>query len=83
DMLPEDPVILKSSLGEDELGVFNFKLGYGYNHQYARNNLQLNNGNGTFSDIGMFAGVHATDWSWAPLLFDFDHDGYKDLFISN
>lgn len=83
DMLPEDPVILKSSLGEDELGVFNFKLGYGYNHQYARNNLQVNNGNGTFSEIGMFAGVHATDWSWTPLLFDFDHDGYKDLFISN
>jgi len=83
DMLPEDPVILKSSLGEDELGVFNFKLGYGYNHQYARNNLQLNNGNGTFSEIGMFAGIHATDWSWAPLFFDFDQDGYKDLFVSN
>ncbi len=83
DMLPEDPVILKSSLGEDELGVFNFKLGYGYNHQYARNNLQLNNGNGTFSEIGMFAGVHATDWSWTSLLFDFDHDGYKDIFVSN
>jgi len=83
DMLPEDPVILKSSLGEDELGVFNFKLGYGYNHQYARNNLQLNNGYGFFNEIGMLAGVHASDWSWSPLLFDFDHDGYKDLFISN
>jgi hypothetical protein len=83
DMLPEDPIILKSSLGEDELGVFNFKLGYGYNHQYARNNLQLNNGNGTFSEIGMYAGVEASDWSWTPLLFDFNHDGFKDLFISN
>ena len=83
DMMPEDPIILKSSLGEDELGVFNFKLGYGYNHQYARNNLQLNNGDNTFSEIGMYAGVYATDWSWAPLLFDFNHDGYKDLFISN
>lgn len=83
DMMPEDPVILKSSLGEDELGVFNFKLGYGYNHQYARNNLQLNNGDNTFTEIGMYAGVHASDWSWAPLFFDFNHDGYKDLFISN
>ena len=83
DMLPEDPIVLKSSLGEDELGVFNFKLGYGYNHQYARNNLQINNGNGTFTEIGMYANVHATDWSWTPLLFDFNHDGYKDLFISN
>ena len=83
DMLPEDPIVLKSSLGEDELGAFNFKLGYGYNYQYARNNLQINNGNGTFSEIGMYSGVHATDWSWTPLLFDFNHDGYKDLFVSN
>jgi hypothetical protein len=83
DMMPEDPIVLKSSLGEDELGAFNFKLGYGYNHQYARNNLQINNGNGTFSEIGMYADVYASDWSWTPLLFDFDHDGYKDLFISN
>jgi len=83
DMHPYDPFILKSSLGEDGLDIFKFKLGYGYNPQFARNNLQLNNGNGTFSEIGIFAGVHATDWSWSPLFFDFDHDGYKDLFISN
>ncbi|MEM8526483.1 MAG: VCBS repeat-containing protein [Bacteroidota bacterium] len=83
DMHPYDPFILKSSLGEDGLDIFKFKLGYGYNPQFARNNLQLNNGNGTFSEIGIFAGIHATDWSWSPLFFDFDHDGYKDLFISN
>ncbi len=83
DMLPNDPKILKASLAEDDYGVFQFKLGYGYNHQYARNNLQLNNGNGSFSEIGLFAGVAATDWSWAPLLTDFNQDGYKDLFISN
>ena len=83
DMLPEDPFILKTSLGEDDNGVFHFKLGYGYNYQYSRNNLQLNNKNGTFSEIGMFAGVAATDWSWAPLFMDFDNDGFKDLFVSN
>jgi len=83
DMLPYDPLILKSSLGEDDYGIFQFKLGYGYNHQYARNNLQLNNGNGTYSEIGAFADVFASDWSWAPLFVDFDHDGNKDLFISN
>lgn len=83
DMLPEDPVILKSSEGEDALDIFNFKLGYGYNHQYAKNALQLNQGNGTFKEIATYAGVHATDWSWSPLLFDFDMDGQKDLFISN
>ncbi len=83
DMLPSDPFILKSSLGEDGYNIYQFKLGYGYNHQYARNSLQLNNGDGTFSEIGMFSGVYATDWSWAPLLMDFDHDGQRDIFISN
>jgi len=83
DMLPEDPYILKRSLGEDEYNLFNMKLRYGYNHQYARNNLQLNRGNGLFSEIGVYAGVHATDWSWAPLWIDFDNDGKKDLFVSN
>ena len=83
DMAPYDPEILKSSLGEDDYKIFKFKLGYGYNYQYARNNLQLNKGGGLFDEIGLFAGVHATDWSWAPLFFDFDHDGYKDLFVSN
>ena len=88
DMLPEDPIILKESLGEDDYDIFHFKLTFGYNHQYARNNLQLNLGtdqDGTpiFSEIGRFAGVEATDWSWASLFFDFDHDGYKDLFVSN
>ncbi len=83
DMLPADPYILKTSLGEDDYALFHFKLGYGYNHQFARNNLQLNMGDGAFSEIGIFAGIFATDWSWAPLLLDFDHDGFKDLFVSN
>ncbi len=83
DMLPYNPEILKASLGEDAYGIFTFKLGYGYNHQFSRNNLQLNNGNQSFTEIGMFADVYATDWSWAPLFMDFDQDGYKDLFISN
>ncbi|MBK9255504.1 MAG: VCBS repeat-containing protein [Saprospiraceae bacterium] len=83
DMLPEDPFILKKSEGEDALDIFNFKLGYGYNHQYAKNALQINNRNGTFSDVATYAGVHATDWSWAALLADFDNDGFKDIFVSN
>jgi hypothetical protein len=83
DMAPADPLILKSSLGEDTYGTFSFKLGYGYHPQYARNALQFNNQNNTFSEIGAYADVFATDWSWGPLFMDFDHDGYKDLFISN
>jgi hypothetical protein len=83
DMLPADPYILKRSLGEDEYTTFYMKIGYGYQYQYTRNNLQLNCRNGMFSEGGLYAGVAATDWSWAPLWMDFDNDGNKDLFISN
>jgi enediyne biosynthesis protein E4 len=83
DMLPSIPKILKSSLGGDEYDIFNMKIGYGYNYQYSRNNLQLNRRNGMFSEIGLYSGIAATDWSWAPLWMDFDNDGLKDLFISN
>jgi hypothetical protein len=83
DMLPYDPYILKRSEGEDTWDIFNLKISYGYNYQYTRNNLQYNRRNGQFSEIGLYAGVAATDWSWSPLLVDFDNDGLKDLFISN
>ena len=83
DMLPSDYEILKKSEGEDMYSIFRYKIRQGYNYQFARNNLQFNNGNGTFSEIGAFAGTHATDWSWAALFADFDNDGLKDLFISN
>jgi enediyne biosynthesis protein E4 len=83
DMLPSDPYVLKRSLGEDEYNIFYMKLGYGYHPQFAKNSLQLNRGGGKFTDIAMYAGVFATDWSWAPLWMDFDNDGRKDLFVSN
>ncbi len=83
DMLPSDPYILKRSLGEDAYDIFNFKINSGYSHQYTRNNLQYNRRNGMFSEVGLYAGVAATDWSWAALFTDFDNDGLKDLFISN
>lgn len=83
DMLPSDYEILKKSEGEDSYSIFKYKIRQGYNYQFARNNLQFNNGNGTFSEIGMYSGIHATDWSWAALFTDFDNDGLKDLFISN
>ncbi len=55
----------------------------GYGDQQMRNTLQLNNGDGHFSEIGCLAGMYDTEWSWAPLAADFDNDGWKDLFITN
>ena len=84
DMLPEDPYILKRSLGEDEYNLFSLKSRYGYNHQYARNNLQLNRGNGVFSETGnVFRYLCNRLVLGAALFMDFDNDGWKDLFISN
>ncbi|MEO6230296.1 MAG: VCBS repeat-containing protein [Ferruginibacter sp.] len=83
DMLPSDPYILKRSLGEDTYDIFKFKIDAGYSYQYTRNNFQYNRRNGQFSEIGLYSGVGASDWSWAPLWVDFDNDGLKDLFISN
>jgi enediyne biosynthesis protein E4 len=83
DMLPEDPIILRSSAAEDPYDVYNFKLNFGYHHQFARNVLQLNNQDETFSDIALQAGVAATDWSWSTLWADFDLDGCKDILVSN
>src|SRR5665647_49325 len=84
DMLPPDEKTLKSSGGDDPLDIDDFKFNFGYYHQYSRNCLQLNTGGGKkFSDIALYAGIAATDWSWSPLAADFDNDGIKDLFITN
>ncbi|TKK66025.1 RNA-binding protein [Ilyomonas limi] len=83
DMLPEDNYRQKMMLGSMTNENFDFMLERGYEPQYMRNTLQLNNGNGHFSEIAQLAGVDKTDWSWSPLFADFDNDGFKDLFITN
>ncbi len=83
DMYPEDPTVEKASMGEDPLDVYLYKLQFGFYHQYSRNSLQLNMGGQKFADVGLMSGIGATDWSWSPLLADFDNDGVKDLFVSN
>ncbi|MFC6998836.1 VCBS repeat-containing protein [Rufibacter roseus] len=83
DMLPEDNKRQKLLFGPDNYEYFDMLVRAGFNHQYMRNMLQMNNGDGTFSEVGQLSGVSNTDWSWAPLLADFDNDGWKDLFVSN
>src|SRR5438876_5666689 len=83
DMLPEREQTLKTSANAESFDVYNLKLEVGYHPQYARNTLQLNRGHRRFNEMGYFAGVYATDWSWAPLFADLDNDGYKDLFITS
>jgi hypothetical protein len=83
DMLPPDNKRWKLTMKGNSYDEFQESISFGYEPQYVRNTLQLNNGDGSFSEIGMLAGIHATEWSWAPLMADFDNDGWKDLFISN
>lgn len=88
DMLPYEENILKTSSSIESYKVFKIQRNMGYHPQYNRNTLQLNlgsdqNGNLLFSEIGQYAGVHATDWSWASLLLDINNNGLKDLVITN
>ncbi|HEV8364622.1 MAG TPA: VCBS repeat-containing protein, partial [Gemmatimonadaceae bacterium] len=83
DMLPEREEIVKTSAISEPYSLFDLRVRAGYQPQYARNTLQLNRGDGRFSDIGFLAGVSATDWSWAPLFADLDNDGRKDLFVTS
>ncbi|MBK8505858.1 MAG: CRTAC1 family protein [Saprospiraceae bacterium] len=84
DMLPPDQFRKRIMAGSGRsYNRYQMEKAAGYSEQYIRNTLQLNNGNNTFSEIGQLAGIHQTDWSWSPLLADFDNDGLKDLFIGN
>lgn len=83
DMLPPDNKRWKLTMKGNNFDEFEQNMADGYEPQYVRNTLQLNNGDGSFSEIGMLAGVQATEWSWAPLFVDLDNDGWKDLYITN
>ncbi|MEM1357334.1 MAG: CRTAC1 family protein, partial [Bacteroidota bacterium] len=83
DMLPDDNRRVKTMFGDIPHQGDRTERQRGYAQQYIRNTLQLNNGDGTFSDIAFQAGVAATDWSWTPLLADFDNDGDRDIYVSN
>lgn len=83
DMLPEDNRRQKKLLSGLNYDRQQLLLQRGYTPQYMRNALQLNDGNGNFKEIGFLAGIHATDWSWTPLMADLNNDGLQDIFITN
>ncbi|KAA6438212.1 VCBS repeat-containing protein [Dyadobacter flavalbus] len=89
DMLPEGNIRRKNMFGLMNYDRHLSELKMGYEPQFMRNTLQHNNGNrpGTrhpfFSETGRYAGIQATDWSWAPLFADYDNDGFRDLMITN
>jgi hypothetical protein len=88
DMVAEDNYKLKSNMSSMNPSEFWKNVRDGGHYQYMYNTLQLNNGidldgNLQFSEIAQMAGVATTDWSWSPLLADFDNDGLLDLFATN
>jgi hypothetical protein len=88
DMMPEDNLRQKTMFSKPLYERYELNLSRGYQPQYVRNMLQLNNGADSkgrfnFREIGQLAGIYATDWSWSALWADFDNDGFRDLFISN
>ena len=83
DMLPEDEYRLRTTSSFEGWDVYQTKVRNGYHHQFMRNMLQRNNGDGTFSEVGQLAGVARTDWSWSALIADLDLDGRKDIYVTN
>ena len=91
DMLPEGNLRKKTSFSFMNYERYQSERSMGYEPEFMRNMLQLNNGNYSagdssipfFSEVGQLAGINATDWSWSVLLADFDNDGWKDMHITN
>ncbi|AYL94914.1 VCBS repeat-containing protein [Mucilaginibacter celer] len=93
DMNPEDNYRKKMILGPNSYQTYQSFDHYGTQYQYVRNTLQLNQGPRlgqndsigmpAFSEIGFLSGVAQTDWSWTPLIIDFNNDGYRDMIVTN
>jgi enediyne biosynthesis protein E4 len=83
EMLPKDNARQKTLTTFEDWNRYRYNVENDYHHQFTRNMLQMNNADGTFSEIGRLAGVEATDWSWGALMFDMDNDGLKDIFVAN
>ncbi|UHG90205.1 FG-GAP-like repeat-containing protein [Spirosoma oryzicola] len=89
DMLPRDNYRKKMLLAPNNYQTYLYNDEYKFNYQVVRNTLQLNQGprpnsnTPAFSEISLLADVAETDWSWTPMAADFDHDGFRDLIITN
>lgn len=83
DMRPKEDKRLKENGGFETFDLFKLKNSRDFYNQYMQNTLQINNGDGSFSETAYFSGVAETDWSWGALIFDMDNDGYKDIYVSN
>jgi enediyne biosynthesis protein E4 len=83
DMMPDVEQRTKSIMEFENYDVFKLKQSRDFHQQYIQNTLQINNGNGSFSEIAYYSGVARTDWSWAGLITDMDNDGFKDIFVTN
>ena len=88
DMLPESYHKKKQTINGFSYIYYEYDKKFGYEHQYLRNMLHLNNGliNGELvplSEVGQMMGIEATEWSWSPLFGDYDNDGDKDLLVAN
>lgn len=84
DMAVEEPKRQKQLFAVNQnYDKFQLLVKFNLYYQYPRNSLQLNNTDGTYSEIANHAGMAETEWSWAPLIADLDNDGWKDLYITN
>ena len=83
DMLPLSDFRIKTTGAFDDIDMFNRKIGAGFYYHYVKNCLQLNTPSGNFKDVGNYAGVSASDWSWGALMFDMDNDGWNDILACN
>lgn len=83
DMDMEDNYTYKTFMLSSQVEIMRILQNAGYGYQNRSNSLQMNNGDGTFSEISRTAGVSTTDWSWSTFFTDFDNDGWKDLYVAN
>jgi hypothetical protein len=54
-----------------------------YVTNFGPDTLYRNNGDGTFTDVSLAAGIRNPAWSASALFFDYDLDGDLDLYVAN